>query len=82
MKKATRSILEELNNLNFDSIFDSKFAPLSFYRQIIKEKTKSLVKIKKKMMKKVQDFSESMCELMDNQWSELDALLKQINVKN
>ena len=49
---------------------------------IIKEKTKSLVKIKKKMMKKVQDFSESMCELMDNQWSELDALLKQINVKN
>ena len=49
---------------------------------IIKEKTKSLVKIKKKMLKKVQDFSESMIELMDIQWSELDALLKQINVKN
>lgn len=48
---------------------------------IIKEKTKSLVKIKKKMLKKVQDFSESMIELMDNQWNELDALLKQINVK-
>lgn len=49
---------------------------------IIKEKTKSLVKIKKRMIKKVQDFSESMIELMDTQWSELDALLKQINVKN
>ena len=49
---------------------------------IIKEKTKSLVKIKKKMLKKVQDFSESMIELMDNQWNELDALLKQINVKH
>ena len=48
---------------------------------IIKEKTKSLVKIKKKMLKKVQDFSESMIELMDTQWNELDALLKQINVK-
>ena len=48
---------------------------------IIKEKTKSLVKIKKKMLKKVQDFSESMIDLMDNQWNELDALLKQINVK-
>ena len=49
---------------------------------IIKEKTKSLVKIKKRMIKKVQDFSESMIELMDTQWGELDALLKQINVKN
>lgn len=48
---------------------------------IIKEKTKSLVKIKKKMLKKVQDFSESMIELLDTQWNELDALLKQINVK-
>lgn len=48
---------------------------------IIKEKTKSLVKIKKKMLKKVQDFSESIIDLMDIQWSELDALLKQINVK-
>ena len=48
---------------------------------IIKEKTRSLVKIKKKMLKKVQDFSESMIDLMDTQWNELDALLKQINVK-
>ena len=48
---------------------------------VIKEKTKSLVKIKKKMLKKVQDFSDSMIDLMDTQWNELDALLKQINVK-
>ena len=37
------SNMPELNNLNFDSIFDSIFAPLSFYRQIIKEKTKEFL---------------------------------------
>lgn len=48
---------------------------------VIKEKTKSIVKIKKKMIKKINDFSEDMLELMDIQWTELDAVLKQINVK-
>ena len=38
------SNMPELNNLNFDSIFDSIFAPLSFYRQIIKERTKEFLK--------------------------------------
>ena len=37
------SNMPELNNLNFDSIFDSIFAPLSFYRQVIKERTKEFV---------------------------------------
>ena len=49
---------------------------------IIKEKTKSLVKIKKKMIKKVNDFRDGMIELMDIQWNELDVVLKQINVKH
>ena len=35
------SNMPELNNLNFDSIFDSIFAPLSFYRQTIKNCTKN-----------------------------------------
>jgi len=48
---------------------------------IIKEKTKSIIKIKKKMIKKINDFSEDILELMDIQWTELDAVLKQINVK-
>jgi|TARA_B110000971_G_C19985788_1_gene489492 hypothetical protein len=48
---------------------------------IIKEKTKSIIKIKKKMIKKINDFSESMLELMDIQWTELELVLKQINVK-
>ena len=48
---------------------------------IIKEKTKSIIKIKKKMIKKINDFSEGMLELMDIQWTELDVVLKQINVK-
>ena len=34
------SNMPELNNINFDSIFDSMFAPLSFYRQVIKRTTK------------------------------------------
>ena len=37
------SNMPELNNLNFDSIFDSIFAPLSFYRQIIKKDTKEFL---------------------------------------
>ena len=37
------SNMPELNNLNFDSIFDSIFAPLSFYRQIIKDRTKEFL---------------------------------------
>ena len=37
------SNMPELNNLNFDSVFDSIFAPLSFYRQVIKEHTKKFV---------------------------------------
>jgi len=36
--------MPELNNINFDSIFDSIFAPLSFYRQIIKNTTKDFLK--------------------------------------
>ena len=48
---------------------------------IIKEKTKSIIKIKKKMIKKINDFSEDILGLMDIQWTELDAVLKQINVK-
>ena len=38
------SNMPELNNLNFDSIFDSIFAPLSFYRQVIKNSTKEFLK--------------------------------------
>ena len=37
------SNMPELNNINFDSIFDSIFAPLSFYRQIIKNTTKDFL---------------------------------------
>ena len=37
------SNMPELNNLNFDSIFDSIFAPLSFYRQTIKNCTKNFL---------------------------------------
>ncbi len=37
------SNMPELNNLNFDSIFDSIFAPLSFYRQVIKKTTKEFL---------------------------------------
>ncbi len=37
------SNMPELNNLNFDSIFDSIFAPLSFYRQVIKSSTKDFL---------------------------------------
>ena len=37
------SNMPELNNLNFDSIFDSIFAPLSFYRQVIKKATKEFL---------------------------------------
>ena len=37
------SNMPELNNLNFDSIFDSIFAPLSFYRQVIKNTTKNFL---------------------------------------
>ena len=37
------SNMPELNNLNFDSIFDSIFAPLSFYRQVIKDRTKNFL---------------------------------------
>ena len=48
---------------------------------IIKEKTKSIIKIKKKIIKKINDFSEDILGLMDIQWTELDAVLKQINVK-
>jgi len=48
---------------------------------IIKEKTKSIIKIKKKMIKKINDFSQDILGLMDIQWTELDAVLKQINVK-
>ena len=33
------------------------------------------------MMKQISDFSEGMLELMDEQWTELEAVLKQINVK-
>ena len=37
------SNMPELNNLNFDSIFDSIFAPLSFFRQVIKKATKDFL---------------------------------------
>ena len=37
------SNIPELNNFNFDSIFDSIFAPLSFYRQVIKKDTKEFL---------------------------------------
>ena len=37
------SNMPELNNINFDSIFDSIFAPLSFYRQVIKKATKDFL---------------------------------------
>jgi hypothetical protein len=33
------------------------------------------------MMKQISDFSEGMLELMEEQWTELEAVLKQINVK-
>lgn len=49
---------------------------------VIKEKTQSIIKIKKKMIKKINDFSESMLELMNMQWTELEAVLKQINVRH
>ena len=50
MQKSNKSLIEifsnmpELNNLNFDSIFDSIFAPLSFYRQVKKNSTKEFLK--------------------------------------
>ena len=37
------SNMPEINNINFDSIFDSIFAPLSFYRQVIKSTTKDFL---------------------------------------
>lgn len=37
------SNMPELNNIDFDSIFDSIFAPLSFYRQVIKSATKNFL---------------------------------------
>tara|TARA_Y100001970_G_scaffold110087_1_gene137510 strand:- start:4553 stop:5593 length:1041 start_codon:yes stop_codon:yes gene_type:complete len=37
------SNIPELNNLNFDSMFDSIFAPLSFYRQVIKNTAKKFL---------------------------------------
>ena len=37
------SNMPELNNFNFDTIFDSIFAPLSFYRQVIKKATKEFL---------------------------------------
>ena len=37
------SNMPELNNIDFDSIFDSIFAPLSFYRQVIKSATKDFL---------------------------------------
>ena len=37
------SNMPEFNNINFDSIFDSIFAPLSFYRQVIKTQTKEFL---------------------------------------
>ena len=37
------SNMPELSNINFDSIFDSIFAPLSFYRQVIKSTTKDFL---------------------------------------
>jgi len=37
------SNMPELNNINFDSIFDAMFAPLSFYRQVIKRTTKDFL---------------------------------------
>ena len=33
------------------------------------------------MMKQISDFCEGMLELMEEQWTELEAVLKQINVK-
>ena len=38
------SNMPELNNLNFDSVFDSIFAPLSFYRQVVKSSAKQFLK--------------------------------------
>ena len=49
---------------------------------VIKEKTKSIIKYKKKMIKKITDFSEGILELMESQWVEFESVLKQINVKN
>ena len=49
---------------------------------VIKEKTKSIIKYKKKMIKKITDFSEGILELMESQWGEFESVLKQINVKN
>lgn len=37
------SNVPEINNLNFENIFDSMFAPLSFYRSIIKLRAKSIL---------------------------------------
>ena len=37
------SNVPEINNLNFENIFDSMFAPLSFYRSIIKLHAKSIL---------------------------------------
>ena len=39
------SNVPEINNLNFENIFDSMFAPLSFYRSIIKLRAKSILEI-------------------------------------
>lgn len=71
------SNVPEINNLNFENIFDSMFAPLSFYRSIIKLRAKSILKfIDSSVVDLVMDLSFSSTE---NGLSEFESKLSKFD---
>ena len=71
------SNVPEINNLNFENIFDSMFAPLSFYRSIIKLSAKSILEfIDSSVVDLVMDLSFSSTE---NGLSEFESKLSKFD---
>ena len=71
------SNVPEINNLNFENIFDSMFAPLSFYRSIIKLHAKSILEfIDSSVVDLVMDLSFSSTE---NGLSEFESKLSKFD---
>jgi hypothetical protein len=71
------SNVPEINNLNFENIFDSMFAPLSFYRSIIKLRAKSILEfIDSSVVDLVMDLSFSSTE---NGLSEFESKLSKFD---
>ena len=71
------SNVPEINNLNFENIFDSMFAPLSFYRSIIKLRAKSILEfIDSSVVDLVMDLSFSSTE---NALSEYESKLSKFD---